>query len=173
MAGQPKFRAFCERIKAEGGDDVLLDRIATGEKIRLIAKDYDCSDRQIYYWRDQNEDRKAAWKAARKIAAHRMAEDAIEILDEGKPLTSAEATMLKSRAEYRKWLAEMWNKEDYGAGKQTVDVNLNFGDLHLRELQAGGTRPPPQIESEIPEAEVEFLPDDESDEEDELYGLVE
>ena len=178
MAGQQKFRAFCARIEAEGGDDVILDRIATGEKMRLISADYGCSDRQIYHWRDQNKGRKAAWKAARKIAAHRMAEDALDIADDAKPITSAEAGMLKEQIGMRKWLAELWNRDEYGSGKQVVDVNLNFGDLQLEALKAGGARPVPQLEQGIPEAEIKFLPSDDvsdelpTDEKDELYGLV-
>ena len=184
MAGRPKLRKLEARIEEEGGDDVILDRIATGEKMRLIAADYDCSPRLIYQWRDRSKERKAAWLDARKIAAHGMAEEAIDIVDEAKPTTSAEATMIKERAGNRKWLAELWNREEYGAGKQVLDVNLNVGDLHLAALTAGGAHPTPQIEQEIPEAEIEILPSDgeidveeaevfSDDEEDELYGLVE
>ena len=178
MAGRPKLRQLEARIEAEGGDDVILDRIATGERMKFISADYDCSNRLIYQWRDRSKQRKAAWLDARKLAAHEMAEESLDIVDTAEPKTSAEATMIKERAGGRRWLAELYNREEYGAGKQTVDVNVNFGDLQLEALKAGGARPVPQLEQKIPEAEVEFLPSDDvsaelpPDEKDELYGLV-
>lgn len=127
MGGQPQLRAFCRKIEEMGGDDVILDLIAAAVPLREMGKRFDCSPAMFYRWRDKGgAERKEAWKQARAIAGHMVMEEGMEILDDGKPVTAADAALLKSRAEYRKHLASLWNREELG--DRDVNVNMNPGD---------------------------------------------
>ena len=98
---------------------------------------------------------------ARTLSADAMADDALEILDmlQSQPLLSnAEVSLATSRANFRKWLASVRNRAEYGEREKAgVSLNVSIRQLHLDALRAGG-RPPVRMletgDAEIREAEV-------------------
>lgn len=169
MAGQPKMRAFENKIEEMGGDSVILDLVAEGTlTMREIAKKLGTTAPQLYNWRNRGgEQRKAAWKEARKIAAHMIAEEGLEKLDNGKPNTAAEASMLKSQAEYRKWLASVWNREEMGNDRpaSAAETLEDFASAFVSIIERAnkGALPPAATmvdEEEPEEADYELVDDD-------------
>lgn len=135
------------------GEDGIFERIADGEPIRTIALTFNVSRPMIYAWIHKTEEREKKWRAAQKIAAHGFIEDGMQILDQ--PLEefdhSGEPSMRKARAEYRRWLAGQYNRDDFGKEESgaKVNVHLNVGELHLDALrQAGRATPLPRLTAE-------------------------
>lgn len=113
------------------------------------------SRQMIYGWiHAGGPEREKKWEEAKKIAAHIHAEDAGEILDGHKPVTSADVAHVKNRSEHRKWLARTFNRAAYGDDSGKIDLQLNIGNLHLDALKAANQQ---QLEAPAPAllAEVE------------------
>ena len=141
MSSRPHLAAFSAAVERLGGDSVIFDRVANGEPMRAIAETFGYSRGMIYSWiKAGGPEREAAFRAAREAASHVLVEDAGEILDNAKPITSADATMAKARSEHKKWLASVYNRKDYGDETGKIDVNLNVGALHLEALRSAGRR---------------------------------
>ena len=160
MAGQPRRKAFYAKVKKQGGDHIILDRIASGETIKAIAKTYGFKSRRpVYDWLHENPEREKAWAIAKHQSADSLVEDALEILDDPhSAITSSTATMAGQRANFRRYLAGVRDRDQYGE-KAGIEVNLNIGDLHLNALRAAGgmgdraIEPPVETE-QIEEAEI-------------------
>ena len=145
MAGRPHLDALCAAIEKAGGDDVIFDQIASGVKMKAIMDPFGYSRQMIYAWiKRGGPERHERWQEAKEMAAHALVDEAGDILDaDGVVVTSsAQASMLKSRAEHRRWLAGVYNRKEYGDETGKIDVQLNIGALHLDALRAGGTRKP-------------------------------
>jgi hypothetical protein len=160
MTGRPKLRAFTRKVEKNGGADAIFERIADGEPIKQIMADYGVSRGMFYLWKKGDEELELKYKVARELAADAHVENALEILDEledeGDTVTSAQVGAASARANYRKWLATVQNREQYGDQKGGVEVTLNVGQLHLDALRSSGTMPslPAGEEGEVVEAEV-------------------
>lgn len=175
MAGRPNLRKFEAKIEEMGGDDVILDLIAAATPMREIAKMFDCSPGMLYRWRNLSDERREAWKEAREIAGHIVIEEGMEILDDGKPVTSAEASLLKSRAEYRKHLASLWNREELGEKKQAsaAETLEDFAQAFVSIIQkanAPEALPAAEDEPEPEEADYEVLEESHDDDPPSLEG---
>lgn len=143
MAGRPKLQALKKQIESLGGDGWIVDRIADGDKISDIAKDLGVSRQLIYRWADASPERKELVHAALRASSHSLAEDAGSVLDDmakKTDLSSAEVALASHRAQYRKWLAGVRNKEDYG-DKAAPTVQISVGSLHLDALRVAGADP--------------------------------
>src|SRR5690606_3859770 len=136
---RPHLARFSALIEKLGGDHVIFDRIAEGESMRSIGESFGYSRGMIYSWiYAGGEERRKRWNEAKKLAAHAHVEDATELLENSRPVTSGEAQHLRSRAEHKKWLAKVYNREEYGDEQGRIDLNLNIGSLHLDALRAAG-----------------------------------
>lgn len=137
MAAQPKTRAFKARLKDRGGDTYIWECMQNGDKMRAIASSLDISLGGLYTYLSRNPERHSAFLAARKLSAHAMADDALEIVDatEGEESPAA-VRAAEIRANQRRWHAERANREDYGQPTQALTLNLNLASLHLTSLKA-------------------------------------
>ena len=61
-------------------------------------------------------------------AAHRLAEQGLEIVDTATPQT---ANLANIQSKYRQWLAGKWNQQAYGEQKQQIAVQVNMNQAHL------------------------------------------
>lgn len=166
MAGRPVLRALNRRIQAAGGDHVVMEMIADGRTMNEIAAEFDSNRRMIYRWLHADEEREKAWNLARRAAAHALVEDGMDILDalarrqlaNGMPVApeSAEVQLAKARAQYRKWLASVRDRDSYGSDQgPAVNVNISAGELHLDALRRKGS-----AGAQIQEAEYEMIEGD-------------
>lgn len=157
MPGRPVLRKFSAHVEEAGGDHVILDRIAAGDYVTEIAREWGVSRYTLYAWRDDGgEERVEAWNHARELSAEAHVEDAEKILFEDAPpgISSAEVSLRKEQANFKRWLASKRNREEYGDDRQAVNVNVTAGTLHLEALQEHGTLPPEEDEPEQIPAEV-------------------
>ena len=81
MPGQPKTRAAIKKIEGLGGIDWFIERIAGGDTVRSMSKELKFSEHIIYKWLHQDPERSGLVKAARKIAAERLADEALDLAD--------------------------------------------------------------------------------------------
>lgn len=163
MAGTPKFQLLCKAIEECGGEEYIWERVADGDSMKTIAQSLGFSRGLLYKWINRDKERRRAkLKEARELSADAHAEDAGEVLDdlsEQPGVTSAEVQLANARANYRKWLAGVRNREEYGE-RQQAGITVNVGSLHLDALRAAGSMElsPPSAdgdgEPELLEAEV-------------------
>lgn len=138
MAGTPFKKVVRERIRAKGGYSPVFERIASGETLTSIAKDYDCSRQFLRKLLTENEKLATIFHNSQRDAAHALVDDGMQILDDS-PVDRDAINLAKARAEYRKWLAGMYDKETFGE-KQAGPI-LNIGQLHLQALAAAPAMP--------------------------------
>jgi hypothetical protein len=144
VASQPKTTALARRVSKPGGLEPILARTEEGETWTSIAASYDCSPRTLKVALK----RAGAWDAvleARRASADAHAEMAADVLDdlarrsdEGEVLGSADVSLARSRSEYRRWLAGVRDREQYGTRDAQATVNVTIGDLHLDALRRAG-----------------------------------
>lgn len=132
---------LAKHIEANGGEEWVFNFVAEGLSMKKVAERIGASSRgMLYLWIDMDRDRRRRLlQEARERSADAHAEDGLEILDgleAEMAVTSAEVQRANSRANYRKWLAGVRNREAYGEPKAGVDVNVNIGSLHLDALRA-------------------------------------
>lgn len=134
-------RMLLLRIKERGGFAAIYDRIAAGETLVSIGKDYNVSPRFLKVTITANDKLDVLFRQARADSAAALVEKNLEELEAFKPSSlaaaNAEVSLLKLRTEHRKWLAGVYDKEFFGEKKQQTQVNLqlNMGDLHLEALR--------------------------------------
>ena len=156
MAGQPKWAAFLARMEEIDGIDIICMSIVAGKKIRAIAKELQTSRTTIYRYINHTPDNAAAFREARRIGAAALAEEGLQIIDDADENSSSAVSKAREQAGYRKWLAGVQNREEFGPPQQAALVQVNLGDALLGALQQHGG--PSQItEGGIPEGECELI----------------
>lgn len=123
----------CELI-SEGGEEGTLANIArdlTGAIGQTI------SPGTLSSWLNSTSEGKAKVAAARALAAHVLAEDSLDVLDQlnGTEVTREEIQLAKARSETRQWLASKWNRPQYGADAAQVNVQVNVPGQHLAVMR--------------------------------------
>lgn len=78
-------------------------------------------------WVRGTPERAQQYKRACELSSHNLAEEGLEILEQADGATSKLANM---RAGYRRWLAGVRNREEYGTAP-TAAVAVSVADLHL------------------------------------------
>lgn len=162
MSANPILTEMERQIAEQGGDDVIFDRVAAADAIKDIMADYGRDRTFFYRWLKNGEGRKEAYEAAKKLSAHALVEDGMDLLDNGLAYTPADVSRLQHRANYRKWLAGVRSRDEYGDAPQgKIDINLQIGQLHLDALRQAGLPPalpaaPAQLEAQ--DADFEVLP---------------
>ena len=181
MAAQPLKRRLVEELEKraaalsqERGEeltalDVVHDWVAAGRTMRDLSRELGKaigrnleSSGVLTTWVHGQPGGRALMAQAREMAAHALAEETIEILEEADEEKSA---LLKARlrAENNRWLASKYNRRDYGETPPQLAVNLDFGSLHIdamrqRRVEDGDTTP--TLALPVPEAEYELVSDD-------------
>ena len=104
-----------------------------------------------------NPERNAGWKEARKLAAHSLMDDAADDLEEAEAqfMTPAQVSLLKEKTSFRQYLAERYNREEYGKPNEEMNVKLDLGGAFLQVLRQHGNAHTLEAPA-IPEAEYEI-----------------
>ena len=146
---RPELAALEEHITRIGGDEVIFERIANGERIGKIAESLGVGRRMLYRWRDHGEHkqrRNEEWSAALKLSGEGCAELGMQVLEDlanQDELSPARVQVATSRSNYLKWLAGVRDRDTFG-DKQGPAVVLNLASLHLdalRQIGATATQP--------------------------------
>jgi hypothetical protein len=126
-------------VQEMGGDSVILDRVAAGESVSAIMRDFaGISRSQFYFWIKMNPERQDAWAAAKEASSHALVDAALEIVDED-VVTPADVSRNKNRVDFRKWLAGKRNRPEYGDQPMEVNVGLSLGEGFLQALKERGS----------------------------------
>lgn len=158
MAGRPKLRSLKLRIIETGGYEALLDRIASGTTLRELASIYATSPQQIALLLNKPE-WKEKFDEAKRVAANVRVEDAYEGVKRAMP---EDVNVKRLQFEAAMKLATVFDRPTFGEQKQSVQVNLSIGDLHLQALKQvnqGIT-----IDAEVVAPAIEQSEDDDGDE---------
>ena len=120
--------------------------------MREVAAHFGSSRTQLYRWIAADEGRKAALARARRCAAVSHVDDALAALDAAR--TPAEAQIAREQASMRRWMAERWDRETFGAQSEGPTVNIN--ELHLALLKGltvpdalQRLQPPPMLADDV------------------------
>jgi len=93
--------------------EAVCDRVAAGETIRHIARQWDVPEVQVWKWLWSDEKRRAAYERAQELAAYRMMEEIVQIAD-GVEESSAAVAKARLRIDVRGKLAAAHARERYG-----------------------------------------------------------
>lgn len=135
MAGKPKVKQDLARLTAM--EEAVFDALARGESQEAIRAQFNVSRTAWERWMG-SEAGSALYARARASAAHVLAEEVIQIADNVAE-DSAAVSKGKLRADSRKWLASVWNREGYGEQHGPL-VNIDLGSLHLNSLRGMNRR---------------------------------
>lgn len=150
LPGQPITRqVFAELDKR--GIDWVCDEVRSGRSVVSIAEELGVGRGLVYKWVKADRDRLAQFREARADSAHAHVEDAGELLDSlaDQNMSAPEVRLAEARAGHRRWLAERYNREEYGQPEpQTV---VQIGELYLGALRRwGGASQLPVVDA-VPE----------------------
>jgi hypothetical protein len=184
MAGQPIRRKIVAELEKEAAAlteergepitvlDVVYEWVVTGRKVSELAIEMGkrCGLKLsvndgggvLSAWVNKQEGGREMLAQARADAAHILAEEALEIVDDVDEEKSAIAKA-KLRADQRQWLAAKWNRQAYGETAPQVAVQFDIGQLHIdamrqRRLETGDHTP----SLALPGRDYEVLPAGES-----------
>lgn len=165
MAGQPIKRALIAELERRGkledpplsGLDYVCEWVAGGQTMRDLVRDVNVTTKLdlnldttlLSSYVNATKEGKQKMIQARAAAAHILAEQGMEILDDADEDRDAIAKA-KGRAEYRRWLAGAWNREAYGQQQAQVSVNVNLAQLHIdamRKREIPVVAPQPALEA--------------------------
>ena len=118
-------------IHAFGGEERILDRVASGQTVVSLCAEIGVSAGRFYDWVNKSEERTAALARAREVAAHTLVEQTAEIVDAATP---DDVAVAKLRAENRWRMAKVYNKAEY-ADQNGPMVNISLGDMMLDSLR--------------------------------------
>lgn len=109
-------------------EDVILERIANGEKAQDLMKEYDIGNKLWYRWIDSVEGRRARYNAAMEEAGHFYANRAEKTAQEATPEMLGVARL---QVDTDKWLAAKRNAT-YDTRQRDVAINISVNDLHAQ-----------------------------------------
>ena len=158
MAGRPKLAAVYVKLD-EYGEERLFSDLMTGLTLRDLCAALEISPQTFHLWLRRDDKRHAIYREMRKALADGLAEESLELIDGA---TNSSISVVRERVKVRQWLAERWNRADYGVqqGGTVVNVGIAAGELHLtamKEVPQLPSKPQPLLEVGTDEGEVEVV----------------
>ena len=136
MAGFKLRRAMWDKLDAYGEERVMADLMG-GLKVRELCEVMDMSSQMFYAWLRQDPERQRVYREMRQATADGLLDEMLEIADAS---TMATVGVDRERIKIRQWLAERWNREDYGQSPAPgAGMVFNVGELHLTALKSSRT----------------------------------
>jgi hypothetical protein len=86
----------------------------------------------FYEWLKETPERASKWQMVQEIQGSNWAEEALEIVDDADPDTVQVARL---RSDTRKWLAERFNRPQFGKPELAATVGITIGDEFLESLK--------------------------------------
>jgi hypothetical protein len=134
--------AVIRLVDEKGGLEPIYERLAGGEALIDIAKDYTPAGREkplsrtFFYWMmTRTPELKEAYQKALEVKADHLVEEGMKLIDDA-ALTREAIQKADAQAKFRIWFAGKLNRKTYGdPDKQGVQVVLNIETLHLDALR--------------------------------------
>ena len=107
--------------------DLIIERMMDGMYLTKVLKALDLSMSTIVKWEKQSPDFKEALNEARKALSFSLVDSTLE--DAEVPLeTMPEVHQLKTKIENKRWVAEKYNREQFGA-KLDMSHSMSLADV--------------------------------------------
>ena len=155
MSGGKVTRAAVKRLNQYGGLKIF-DLYLKYRDVRKLLKNLPSevgtmSNRPFYEWLKEDEGRWNRWQNVKQVIASDLVEEGLSIVDEA---NDGSVPAARLRSEYRRWIAERYDRTAYGKPEaQTVNV-ISVGDDFLAGLKAVEARAKAKREAEIVQAVV-------------------
>jgi len=163
MAGQKLTRSIGKRLTAYGEDEIFSLYLQHGG-VRPLLKNMPkkvgpMSTGVFYAWLKETPERISKWQMVQEIQGSNWAEQALEIVDDADP---ENVQVARLRADTRKWLAERFNRQQFGKPELAATVGITIGDEFLESLKkveawARAKRVAAPEPEEVEEADYEVL----------------
>ena len=169
MAGRKLTREAGMRLDAYG-EDGIFELYMEHRSVRKLLKNLPpevgtMSTAPFYSWLKADEGRWAAWQDVREAIANDLVEESLAIADEAEEGSVPSARL---RVEQRRWMAERYDRNQYGRPDTQVNVAVGIGDEWLESLklleakvQAKGKEEARAKAEQIPDADYEVVEEDE------------
>ena len=108
------------------GEDDIFERIAQGETMQTLCKQYDIGTKQWYKCLDGVDGRRDRYNAAQAEAAHFYANRAVQT---SQAATPDMVNVARLQVDTDKWIASKLNAQ-YDTRQRDVSVNISVTDLH-------------------------------------------
>lgn len=131
MASRPILRKLIADIDAAGGEAALYERIADGDSVLTISRDFGISRSFLSNHLNRSPEHKANMRRARETRADFLGDEINEIADTATPLT---ANVAKLRIDTRRFIAGRLNPDTWSE-KQAPLIQINANSLHLDALR--------------------------------------
>jgi lysozyme family protein len=115
----------------EVGEEEILERIAQGETMQMLCKQYNIGTKLWYKWLDRVEGRRDRYNAAQAEAAHFYANRAVQT---AQAVTPDMVNVARLQVDTDKWIASKLNAQ-YDTRQRDVAVNISVTDLHAQAAQ--------------------------------------
>jgi len=150
-------RRFVAQLNQYGEDEVMGLYVEERSVLRVLARlgeagfvheDGRGIGTQVFYtWLHETPERWERWQATKRMIAQLLADEAYT---ESREATVADVPVRRLRVDTNKWLAEQYNRAEFGRGP-AVAVQVNVGSSWLealREVEAVDVTPPPPGDEE-------------------------
>lgn len=152
MAGQPRKRAVATELEIRARNvaedesytvlDYVVDWTESGKTLTKLATEISKATGHDISIAILNSVLRNAYgdaaiervQAARKVGAHTMVDDAIDLVDNASTSSSEDLRKADMQAKVRQWTAERFNPDAFGSQKG-VKVQINVGVLHLDAMR--------------------------------------
>jgi hypothetical protein len=136
MAGQKLTRTIGKRLTAFGEDEIFALYLRWGgvrPLLKNMPKEVGPMSTGVFYaWLKETPERASKWQMVQEIQGSTWAEEALEIVDGADPETVQVARL---QADTRRWLAERFNRKQFGKPEITATVGITIGDEFLESLK--------------------------------------
>jgi len=116
------------------GDTAALIATIAHDTLKNVAASAGVGTTALMRWIDADAERTAAYIRARATKASMLADETIEIADNGANASAPDPARDKLRIQARQWLAARWDRQQYG-DRQDNGVVINVQSLHLDALR--------------------------------------
>lgn len=172
---EPRVERFLAAVAKEApegsAEEHFFELVESGRNLKWLARHFGCDVTAIQAWLNTDRQRlRGRLREARKASAEIVVEDAEEILDKltehrevevvtrsgevvtvMQPPSSSEVQAATSRANFKKWLAGVYD-EQFADRPAQVNVGVSFGSAFLEALRAEGHRR--DAEAQVVDAEI-------------------
>jgi len=137
MPGHKITKAIGRKLTAYGEDKIFALYLKHGG-VRPLLKNMPekigpMGTGVFYAWLKATPERIAKWRIVQEIQGSNWAEEGLEIVDECDEPSSVHGARLRS--EYRRWMAERFNRKDFGKPELAAVVGITIGDEFLSSLK--------------------------------------
>ena len=137
MAGKKITRSIGKKLTTYGEDEIFALYLRWGGVRPLLKNMPDevgpMSTGVFYRWLKENPERQGKWQMVQEIQGSTWAEQGLEIVDGCDDPTSVQGARLRS--EYRRWMAERFNRKQFGKPELAATVGITIGDEFLESLK--------------------------------------